>query len=267
MQEGMGIPHANPSPEVGSSGLVGSVARSTSVLPPLARSRSLREEENTKRRVQEISTRVLNVVVAIILIVLTLPLMLAIAVAVRLSSPGPVLYAQDRVGLDRRRRERRRGPRRFQGDRRAADTGGRVFKIYKFRTMRPADSDSPQVWAAKDDHRITKVGRFLRAHRLDELPQLFNVVIGDMNLVGPRPEQPEIFDELRQAIRLYPKRQSVRPGITGWAQVNAQYDECIHDVRRKLHYDLEYVRRQSVAKDLLIMAKTPSVMLFKQGSR
>ncbi|MFO8175893.1 MAG: sugar transferase [Longimicrobiales bacterium] len=246
---------------------MGSVAHSTSILPPLARSRSLREEESAGRQMREISTRVLNVIVAIGLLVLTLPLMAAIAVAIRLTSPGPVLYSQPRVGLDRREGGRRRGPRRFQGDRRASDRGGRIFRIYKFRTMRSGSSEGPQVWAARNDPRVTWVGQFLRAHRLDELPQLFNVVKGDMNLVGPRPEQPEIFDELRRAIKLYPKRQTVRPGITGWAQVNHQYDETIDDVRRKLHYDLEYVKRKSVGKDLLIMAKTPPVMFFKQGSR
>jgi len=124
-----------------------------------------------------------------------------------------------------------------------------------------------QLWASKDDPRITPVGRFLRAHRLDELPQLFNVLRGDMNLVGPRPEQPEIFDQLRRIIDVYPERQAVRPGITGWAQVNRGYDEGLDDVRHKLHLDLEYVRQQSVAKDLVIIAKTPQVMLFKHGSQ
>jgi lipopolysaccharide/colanic/teichoic acid biosynthesis glycosyltransferase len=242
-------------------------AQSSAILPPLARSRSAREAERARRQVREISTRILNVAVALFLIALTLPLMAAIAVLVKLGSPGPVLYAQDRVGLNRREGDRRRGPRRFQDNRRASDRGGKIFRIYKFRTMRPANGDDPQVWAARQDPRITKVGRFLRAHRLDELPQLFNVVKGDMNLVGPRPEQPEIFDELRQAIQLYSQRQAVRPGITGWAQVNHRYDETIADVRKKLLYDLDYVKRQSVSKDLLIMAKTPSVMLFKQGSR
>jgi lipopolysaccharide/colanic/teichoic acid biosynthesis glycosyltransferase len=128
-------------------------------------------------------------------------------------------------------------------------------------------SEVPQVWAAKDDPRITMVGRFLRAHRLDELPQLLNVLKGDMNLVGPRPEQPQIFEELRKTIPVYPERQTVRPGITGWAQVNHRYDSSIDDVRKKLYYDLEYVRRRSVTKDVLIMAKTPSVMLFRQGSQ
>ena len=267
MEDLIGMPRAPSAQELTPVGLGGSVAHSTSILPPLARSRTVREEESAKRKIREVSTRVLNVFVAVVLIILTLPLMLAIAVAVRLSSPGPVLYSQDRVGLDRRRQERRRGSRRFQGDRRGSDSGGKIFKIYKFRTMRPAGSDARQTWASKDDSRVTRVGSFLRAHRLDELPQLFNVMKGDMNLVGPRPEQPEIFEELRREIRLYPKRQLVRPGITGWAQVNARYDECLYDVRRKLHYDLEYVKRQSVAKDIIIMAKTPSVMLFKQGSR
>jgi lipopolysaccharide/colanic/teichoic acid biosynthesis glycosyltransferase len=213
------------------------------------------------------STRVLNVALASVLFLLALPVMVLIAVAVKVSSPGPVIYSQDRVGLNQRRGSRRRGARRFENDRRKRDRGGRIFRILKFRTMYVEGSGGRQLWAAKDDPRVTPVGRILRAHRLDELPQLLNVLRGDMNLVGPRPEQPEIFEQLRKLIDVYPERQAVRPGITGWAQVNRGYDVDLNDVRRKLYLDLEYVRRQSVAKDLAIIAKTPQVMLFKQGSQ
>jgi len=203
--------------------------------------------------------RVLNVIVAAVAIVLTAPLMAVIWVAVRLSSPGPVLYSQTRVGLDRR--QAKEGP---PSSRRRADVGGLPFTIYKFRTMQINKSD--EVWATKDDPRITPIGRFLRKFRLDELPQLFNVLMGDMNIVGPRPEQPKIFAALRDQIEHYPQRQRVRPGITGWAQINQHYDRSIADVRRKVELDLEYVERQSFFEDLSIMARTIPVMIFQRGA-
>jgi lipopolysaccharide/colanic/teichoic acid biosynthesis glycosyltransferase len=192
--------------------------------------------------------------------------MVVIAIAVRLTSEGPAIYSQDRVGLDTRAGDRREGETPPGTDRRRQDLGGRIFQIYKFRTMFVTDGNTRQTWASKDDPRVTKVGRFLRSHRLDELPQLFNVLKGDMNLVGPRPEQPEIFNHLRKTIPVYPQRQRVRPGITGLAQVSHRYDASVDDVRRKLHFDLEYVKHRSVTKDVAIMARTPSVMLFRQGS-
>jgi lipopolysaccharide/colanic/teichoic acid biosynthesis glycosyltransferase len=203
--------------------------------------------------------RALNVLVAAVAIVLTAPLMAAIIALIRLTSPGPVLYKQTRVGLDRRRGEV--GP---PDARRRADVGGRLFTIYKFRTMRVNASD--EIWATQDDPRITPVGRFLRKFRLDELPQLFNVLRGDMNIVGPRPEQPKIFAKLRDQIEHYPQRQRVRPGITGWAQINQHYDRDIADVRRKVQLDLEYVARQSFLEDLNIMARTIPVMIFQKGA-
>ena len=234
--------------------------------PPIARSQKRRAREAMSFRIRDFFIRILNVLFASTLIVFFSPLMVVIALAVRLTSRGPVIYSQDRVGLDARQGSRRKGANRFGTDRRQRDRGGRIFRIYKFRTMSVAGSQAREVWASKDDPRITPVGRILRAHRLDELPQLFNVLRGEMNLVGPRPEQPKIFEELTTSIPVYKERQRVRPGITGWAQVNNGYDASLDDVRRKLHYDLEYVRRRSVMKDVKIMAKTPSVMLFKQGS-
>ena len=128
--------------------------------------------------------------------------------------------------------------------RRRLDRGGRIFTIYKFRTM-IEDQNTGQVWAARDDPRVTRLGRILRATRLDELPQLFNVLMGDMNIVGPRPEQPEIFAELQGVLPSYGKRQRVLPGITGLAQVSAGYDRSLEDVRGKLKFDLEYVHQRS----------------------
>jgi len=192
--------------------------------------------------------------------VLAAPLMLLIAVLVKLSSPGPVFYKQTRVGLDRRH-----GRPDTSGGRRRIDYGGRLFTIYKFRTMR-VEPVARQVWASPDDPRVTPIGRILRKYRLDELPQLINVLKGDMNIVGPRPEQPEIFIDLRTRIDQYPKRQEILPGITGWAQINHHYDASIEDVRNKLRYDLEYLGRRSVLEDLKIMAKTIPVMVFRKGA-
>ena len=143
--------------------------------------------------------------------------------------------------------------------------GGKPFTIYKFRTMYE-DGDAPQVWATPGDPRVTPIGRVLRKYRLDELPQLFNVLKGDMNVVGPRPEQPEIFADLRQEVSGYSYRQRVLPGITGWAQINQSYDTCIDDVRRKVELDLEYIGRTSAVEDLRIMAQTVPVMLGKRGA-
>jgi lipopolysaccharide/colanic/teichoic acid biosynthesis glycosyltransferase len=206
--------------------------------------------------------RALNITVAAIGLVLTAPALLVVAALVKLTSPGPVFYRQIRVGLDRR----------AEGDpsgnhRRSIDQGGRPFTIYKFRTMRTADSNAPQVWAAANDPRITRLGRVLRKSRLDELPQLFNVLLGDMNVVGPRPEQPAIFAKLRTVVPNYQKRQRVRPGITGWAQINQRYDTSIADVQRKVELDLEYVGRESLVEDLKIMTRTLPVMLFGRGAQ
>ena len=213
------------------------------------------------RRRSEPVTRAVNVVLALVLLVVTAPLFLIVALLVRLTSPGPVIYTQTRVGLDRR--QRGDGPAR---DRRGRDVGGRPFTIFKFRSMRTdAEADGKAVWATQGDPRVTPVGRVLRATRLDELPQLFNVLRGDMNLVGPRPERPDLVVELRTHIAEYQARHRVKPGLTGWAQVNRAYDATIDDVRQKVHYDLEYVRRQSLWKDLRILARTIPVVLFRKG--
>ncbi len=202
--------------------------------------------------------RALNVVIAAIALIVLLPLMLLIALAIKLTSRGPVLFRQTRIGIDRRRP----GPHNLLW-RRTVDHGGKPFTMYKFRTMRHAPTVLA-VWAAKDDPRITPVGRFLRRHRLDELPQLVNVLKGEMNIVGPRPEQPEIFQDLRRQIRQYDVRQRVLPGITGLAQVSQPYDQSVDDVRRKLIFDLEYIRQRSPLQDLRIMMRTMPVMFGRK---
>lgn len=215
------------------------------------------------RRFIDLSCRILNIVAAVVLLIVSLPLVAVIGIAVRLSSPGPVIFRQDRVGLDRRGSGRR-----VATDRRRGDEGGRIFEIYKFRTMYMAGSpEGKQVWAESDDHRITPVGRLLRSFRLDELPQLWNVLRGDMNIVGPRPEQPRIFHELRDELDRYPTRQKVLPGITGLAQVSQGYDRTVEDVRSKLGFDLDYIERRSPFEDLRIMARTAPVMIFRKGAR
>ena len=206
--------------------------------------------------------RALNVAVALLALVATLPALAVIAALVRVTSKGPVLYRQTRVGLDRRG-----GRLPAVHSRRRSDMGGRLFTMYKFRTMytRPHEPDA-EVWATPDDPRVTALGRVLRKYRLDELPQLWNVLRGEMNIVGPRPEQPTIFVKLREQIEHYEIRQRVRPGITGWAQVNHTYDSCLDDVRRKVQLDLEYLHQRSALHDLKIMALTVPVMVGRRGA-
>jgi lipopolysaccharide/colanic/teichoic acid biosynthesis glycosyltransferase len=178
---------------------------------------------------------------------------------VKLTSAGPILYTQARVGVDRRWNKPGR-----TDHRRVVDHGGRLFRIYKFRTMR-VEPAAPQRWAQKRDPRITPIGGMLRTLRIDELPQLINVLMGDMNIVGPRPEQPKIFAELRHEIPSYAARQRVLPGITGLAQVNQHYDTCMDDVRRKVQYDLEYIRKESPLEDLRILMVTLPAVMVKRG--
>jgi lipopolysaccharide/colanic/teichoic acid biosynthesis glycosyltransferase len=209
----------------------------------------------------DLARRAVNIVFALLALIVLLPLMLLVAVLVRLTSRGPVLYTQVRVGLDRRQPSSG-----GVNHRRESDLGGRPFTIYKFRTMRAdAELQSGAIWAQQSDPRVTSVGGVLRQYRLDELPQLFNVLKGEMNIVGPRPERPTIFAELREHIAEYPLRQRAKPGITGLAQINHHYDRSLEDVRTKVHYDLEYIRRQSVTEDLRIMLKTVPVILLRRG--
>jgi lipopolysaccharide/colanic/teichoic acid biosynthesis glycosyltransferase len=208
-----------------------------------------------------LATRALNFVLALLALLALLPVFVLLALLIKLTSRGPVFYLQERVGLDRRLP----GPD-ASNRRRLQDLGGRPFTIYKFRTMHvDAERHSGAVWAAPADPRVTAVGRVLRQYRLDELPQLLNVLQGEMNIVGPRPERPTIFAELRSHIAEYPLRQRAKPGITGLAQINHHYDRSLDDVRTKVSYDLEYIRRQSLREDLRIMLKTIPVVLLRRG--
>lgn len=216
------------------------------------------ERRNTRA---EIRNRAMNIALAGIGLVLAAPVMLVFAVLVRLTSKGPIFYTQARVGLDRRRSV----PPGSAYDRRTRDLGGRPFMILKFRSMRTDAETNGAVWAAKHDARVTPIGRVMRKYRIDELPQLINVLRGDMNIVGPRPERPSIFSRLCDDIAEYPLRQRARPGITGLAQVNQAYDTSIDDVRTKVGYDLQYIERQGVTEDLIIMARTVPVMIFRKG--
>jgi exopolysaccharide biosynthesis polyprenyl glycosylphosphotransferase len=189
--------------------------------------------------------RTLDITVALLLLLATLPVMLVAALAIRLDSKGPIFYRQERSGLHLR-----------------------PFTLIKFRSMVvDAEAGGTPRWASKGDPRVTAVGRFLRLTRIDELPQLLNVLRGDMSMVGPRPERPGFVAQLGEIIPHYNDRASVKPGITGWAQVNYPYGASIEDARMKLAYDLYYVRRRSLFLDLLILVATVRVVLFQEGAR
>jgi sugar transferase (PEP-CTERM system associated) len=189
--------------------------------------------------------RISNLLVAGTGLVLASPIMVLTALAVKFSSPGPVLYRQGRVGLD-----------------------GSIFTLYKFRSMRvDAEAGTGAVWAQKDDPRVTKVGRVIRRLRFDELPQLYNVLKGEMAIVGPRPERPEFVKALNEQIPYYRQRHCVRPGITGWAQVNYKYGDSLEDTITKLEYDLYYIKNMSVALDNYIIFHTLKAMLLTRGAQ
>ncbi|MDQ8168704.1 MAG: sugar transferase [Gemmatimonadota bacterium] len=209
------------------------------------------------------ASRVANFVVALLMFAVASPVMLLAALFIKLTSRGPVLYTQIRVGIDRRWNRTW-----ALNERRREDLGGSQFTILKFRSMRvDAETNGQAVWAKRNDDRVTPIGAFLRTTRIDELPQLLNVIRGDMNIVGPRPERPSIFVRLREQIAEYPVRQRVKPGITGLAQVSNPYDSSIEDVRQKVYFDIQYMRRQSLWVDLCIMARTVPVMVFRIGGR
>lgn len=195
--------------------------------------------------VSRLMRRMLNFCVALAGLLLALPIFPFIALAIALDSPGPLFYAQKRVGRM-----------------------GKVFYCFKFRTMRQdAEADTGPTWAGDEDPRITKVGRFLRISRLDELPQLWCVLKGDMAFVGPRPERPEFVEWLTSEIPYYGLRHMVQPGITGWAQVRYKYGNTIDDAREKLQYDLFYVKNASLALDVLIMMQTIKIVTLGRGAQ
>lgn len=216
---------------------------------------------STRARLRDLGCRLLNVIVAIIGILVTAPVMIVVAILVKVTSPGPIFFHQPRVGIDRRRNP---GPPSAAERRRADDRGGKIFTIYKFRTMRVEEGAPRQVWSSRDDPRVTPIGKFLRSTRLDEVPQFFNVLKGDMNIVGPRPEQPEIFQRLKGDVQRYGHRQRVLPGITGLAQVELGYDTDIDGVKKKVEMDLRYIRARNALTDLWIMAKTLPVLIFQK---
>ncbi len=214
-------------------------------------------------RVEAFTFRVINNFVAVVALAILSPLILIIAILIRIDSPGSVFYRQVRVGLDRRNLADEAA----SIGRRLSDIGGQPFEILKFRTMRlDAEIASGPIWAADDDPRVTRVGRLLRRTRLDEIPQFWNVLRGEMAIVGPRPERPNFVRQLRNEIAGYPLRQQVPPGITGWAQVNRPADQTMDDVRVKVDFDLEYLKRRSVWFDLWIMLKTLPVMFERDSS-
>jgi lipopolysaccharide/colanic/teichoic acid biosynthesis glycosyltransferase len=221
--------------------------------------------------VGEIMKRGTDVAGASLGLMLTLPFWLLIAIAVKLDSRGPVFYRQERVGQNRRAGERRvvmlaGSERRSFQERRRQSGYGKSFMIIKFRSMRHnAESLTGPTWARKNDGRVTRVGRILRATRLDELPQLLNVIIGDMSLVGPRPERPCFACDLNGQIKDYHRRFEVKPGITGLAQVEHKYDECLEDVSKKVSYDLRYIRNWTIIKDIRIIMRTVVVVLTARG--
>jgi sugar transferase (PEP-CTERM system associated) len=189
--------------------------------------------------------RVFDIASALGLVLFTLPLMLLTALLIVLDSKGPILYRQERVGL-----------------------GGRSFVLLKFRSMRTdAEKDGAPRWASTRDPRVTRVGAFIRKVRIDELPQLLNVLRGDMSLVGPRPERPGFVDEFTKGIPFYAERHCVKPGITGWAQINYPYGASLEDARYKLSYDLYYIKNHSLFLDLIIVSQTVRVILSADGAR
>lgn len=194
-------------------------------------------------QVRDIIKKIFDISVALLLLAVAWPFMLLTALAVYLESGGPVLYKQVRVGLN-----------------------GKEFSIYKFRSMtQNAEKDGKAVWATKNDARVTKVGAFIRNTRLDELPQLYNVLSGDMSFVGPRPERPQFVEELKEQIPFYDARHKVKPGLMGWAQLKYPYGASVDDARNKLTYDLYYVKNHSFFLDVLIVIQTVEVVLLGKG--
>lgn len=198
-----------------------------------------------KSRILLVIRRIVSSIAAGTLLVLLLPVFLVVAILIKLDSPGPVIYSQIRVGQN-----------------------GRRIRIYKFRSMRnDAEQPGDAVWAVEDDPRVTRIGRFLRKSRMDELPQLFNVMTGELDFVGPRPERPEFVETLQNMIPYYALRHTVKPGITGWAQVMFHYGSTIDDSKEKLQYDLFYIKNMSIKLDLLILFHTFKIVLLGRGAR
>lgn len=198
-----------------------------------------------KSTLQYVTKRTIDLLLGVTGIIVAAPVMLLVALAIKLTSKGPALYHQQRVGQH-----------------------GRVFTVHKFRSMRSdAEKETGAVWARQNDDRITPLGHFLRRSRLDELPQMWNVLCGHMSVVGPRPERPEFVSTLTRQIPFYGQRHTVRPGLTGWAQVSYTYGASVEDAMQKLQYDLFYIKNMSIALDLFIIAKTVKTVLMRKGAQ
>src|SRR5262249_38829586 len=194
--------------------------------------------------IYNVAKRLMDICFACVGLLLFAPILPFLAVAIKIDSRGSIFYTQDRMGL-----------------------GGRTFQLIKLRSMvAEAERDTGPRWAQTHDPRVTRVGLFLRRSRLDEIPQLLNVLKGEMSLVGPRPERPVFVDALAEQIPYYRSRLAVKPGLTGWAQVRYRYANTVEDTLRKLQFDLYYVRHQSLTLDLVIMVRTISIMLTFQGT-
>jgi sugar transferase (PEP-CTERM system associated) len=198
--------------------------------------------QGTARR---LAKRSFDIVVSATLLLLALPVMILTAIAIKLDSPGPVVYRQERVGQ-----------------------GGRRFWCLKLRSMRTdAEKDGVARWASKNDSRVTRVGAFIRKTRIDELPQLISVLRGEMSMVGPRPERPSFVEQLREQIPFYDLRHTIKPGVTGWAQVRYAYGASVEDARRKHQFDLYYVKNNSIWLDIIVLIETVAVVLFREGAQ
>ena len=199
----------------------------------------------TRNIVERGIKRLFDIVISVAFLLLTFPLLLVTAICILLDDGAPVFYRQTRTGLR-----------------------GKPFDVLKFRSMKKdAEKDGVARWAAQDDDRITRVGRFIRKTRIDELPQIFNVLAGSMSFVGPRPERPSIVADLESQIPFFRYRHVVKPGITGWAQVNYPYGASVEDAREKLKYDLYYIKNESLVLDLLILMETVRVVFWPSGAR
>jgi sugar transferase (PEP-CTERM system associated) len=188
--------------------------------------------------------RALDVAMASVLLLCAAPVMILLALLIKLDSRGPLFYRQERVGL-----------------------GGRAFRLWKFRSMRVDAEKDGAVWARLNDDRVTRVGRFIRKTRMDEIPQVFNVLVGDMSFVGPRPERPVFVQQLAQVVPFYRLREAVKPGITGWAQIRYPYGASVEDARNKLEFDLYYVKNGSLFLDMAIIFHTVRHVLLGRGAR
>ena len=200
---------------------------------------------NFVRRTYSLAKRIFDVAASIAGLIFLAPVLLIVAILIKLTSKGPILYTQVRVGQE-----------------------GTLFNIYKFRTMKQdAEKETGPVWAAKNDSRLTPIGGFMRKSHMDEIPQLINVLKGEMSIIGPRPERPVFVDQFKQEISDYNKRLQVKPGITGLAQVWHRYDESVSDVKKKLRYDLLYIKKMCFWADVNIVLRTCRVIITGEGAR